>query len=213
MQISLRIPAIPPPPGAGRPAVPWPPGPGLLAAAAPAGPMPPDNTSHSFDFLEDSGAADMLIFDEDVEYLQELDPDSRGRPHPLPRCLGIVTYITADGSTHFILNRELEVNIWDPNKQDFVFADWESIPVAIIVGDATNANRLNGPWLRTRLYCATVPDQSNRLWMFDYNPGIPGRRPTLPSASRIAKTAPYLRPRPKDIPFGYPIDLSKAAGV
>ncbi|KAJ5144097.1 uncharacterized protein N7515_002884 [Penicillium bovifimosum] len=176
MDICLRIPAIQPQPGQSDP------------AAAPPAPRR-TNTPLSFKCLEDTGASDMLIYNRDVEYLQTLDRDYNGNPHPLPRSLGVCNYGMANGSNVSMAVREFEVNMWDPAKHSYVFADWEAIPVCLRDGEPTVHGRLNGPWVRNRLYCATAPDRTNQLWMFDYNPGT-----NIPTATTAQMTAPYEMP-------------------
>ncbi|KAJ5542027.1 hypothetical protein N7461_008030 [Penicillium sp. DV-2018c] len=183
MHMSLRIPTVPQ-----SPEVPA----GPAAAAAPPAPPEDNPTECSMEFLDDTGASDTTIYEEDVEYMQSLGADDDGNPHPLPRCMGVQVYSLANGTLCYNLIRELEVNIWDYPKEEFVFADWERLPVAVTRNDPARAYRLNGLWVRARLYCATVPDLTYRLWMFDYNPGKPGGKPTLPTASTLEMTAPFV---------------------
>jgi hypothetical protein len=144
--------------------------------------------------MDDTGSTHMSIFEDDINILQD------NTNHPLPRCLGVGLHYTSDDRRVPALYRELEVNMWSVDERGFM-SNWEPIPVSIRSGHATRAgaDRLSGSWLRHRFYTGTCPDQSMRLYVFNYNPGIPpqGER-TLPTATPAQLTAPFrtaaLRP-------------------
>ncbi|KAJ6179193.1 hypothetical protein N7519_009654 [Penicillium mononematosum] len=169
VRLSLRIPQAQPPAGKGL-------------------------SSFEFPFMDDTGSTHMSIFEDDISILQD------NKNHPLPRCLGVGLHYTSDDRRVPALYRELEVNMWSVDEQRFM-SNWEPIPVSIRSGHATRAgaDRLSGSWLRHRFYTGTCPDQSMRLWVFNYNPGIPpqGER-TLPTATPAQLAAPFrttaLRP-------------------
>ncbi|CAG7934939.1 unnamed protein product [Penicillium nalgiovense] len=152
--------------------------------------QPPDGkglSSFEFPFMDDTGSTHMSIFEDDISILQD------NKNHPLPRCLGVGLHYTSDDRRVPALYRELEVNMWSVDDKCFM-SNWEPIPVSIRSGHATRAgaDRLSGSWLRHRFYTGTCPDQSMRLWVFNYNPGIPPQgEKTLPTATPAQLTAPF----------------------
>ncbi|KAJ5877330.1 hypothetical protein N7455_000795 [Penicillium solitum] len=129
-----------------------------------------------FQFKDDTGADYMVLYDEDVTRLST-NLQANDVSYPLPRILGVLVVTLGDGSKKAMLVRELEVNIWD------------SIPVVVLPGRGTK--RLNGPWMRWKFYTGTAPDNSNRLWIYDYNPTNPLMRgPRLPTATQAQMDRP-----------------------
>lgn len=142
--------------------------------------------------MDDTGCSDICIFAEDVILLQNLDTQA-GVVYPLPRCLGIGVHVLADGTKMFFLHRELEINMWNPKDMKWMLPNWDPISIYIMPGKTSLTKpRLSGPWLRHRLYSATVPDTTKRLWLFDYNPSYPpeGER-ALPSAHPDQMRRPF----------------------
>ncbi|KAJ5446667.1 hypothetical protein N7445_001488 [Penicillium cf. griseofulvum] len=175
VRLSLRIPQVPqvPPPAVGNP-------------------LPPKPPCCEFSFMDDTGSTHMSIFEEDIAELQ-VDPRT-GHKFSIPRCLGVGVLYVADGRRIPSLFREFEVNMWSEDESGWMASEWEAIPASIRPGGSTRAghDRLSGSWLRHRFYTGTTPDQSMRLWVFSYNPGIPphGQR-TLPTATTAQLTAPF----------------------
>lgn len=135
-----------------------------------------------FKFKDDTGADYMVLYDEDVNRLRT-NLQANGVSYPLPRFLRVLVVTLADGSNKAMLVRELEVNMWDEKERQYMAASWDSIPVVVLPGRGTK--RLNGPWMRSKFYTGTAPDNSNRLWIYDYNPTNPlmgGLR--LPTATK-----------------------------
>ncbi|CAG8891310.1 unnamed protein product [Penicillium egyptiacum] len=147
-------------------------------------------SSFEFPFMDDTGSTHMSIFEDDISILQD------NKTYPLPRCLGVGVHYTSDDRRVPSLYRELEVNMWSVDEGSWI-SKWEAIPASIRSGQATRAgaDRLTGSWLRHRFYTGTCPDQSMRLWVFNYNPGIPQGQRTLPTATPAQLTAPFQTAR------------------
>ncbi|KAI2722585.1 hypothetical protein CBS147332_3514 [Penicillium roqueforti] len=154
-----------------------------------------------FPFMDDTGATHMLLFEDDINVLRNLEAES-GPVYPLPRCMGVGVLYLADGNRVTSIFREIEVNMWSYDERKWMSPDWQAISACVQSGQSTRAgaDRLLGSWLRHRFYTGTCPDQSLRLWVFDYNPGIPQGQRTLPTATPAQLNAPYpvARVRPID---------------
>ncbi|KAJ5788142.1 hypothetical protein N7457_003132 [Penicillium paradoxum] len=142
------------------------------------------------EFKDDTGADYMTINDDDISAMR-VDPTGTGGLHPLPRIMGVLSVTLADGSGRNMLVRELQANIWDADERRYMVPEWDSIPA--VINPTTGAKRLNGPWLRWKLYTATCPDNSRRLWIYDYNPSNPPVQadPRIPTATQAQLNAPY----------------------
>jgi hypothetical protein len=173
VRLTLRIPQVPPPP------------------PADGNPPPPKPPCCEFSFMDDTGSTHMSIFEDDIAELQ-VDPRT-GHKFSIPRCLGVGVLYVADGRRVPSLFREFEVNMWSEDESGWMTTKWEAIPASIRPGGSTRAgnDRLSGSWLRHRFYTGTTPDQSMRLWVFNYNPGIPHGQRTLPTATTAQLTAPF----------------------
>ncbi|CAG8169889.1 unnamed protein product [Penicillium olsonii] len=137
---------------------------------------PPDNTRNTlpaeFSMIDDTGASMMQIYAGDVDYMRENCPMTLiDGPFDMPPLLGVVVMVLADGTENSRYCRAIEANLRKPNGG--YAGPWEPIPVSIEPGDAiVNGHkrcRLNGPWLRWRLYTATVPHKTT-LNVYSYNP-------------------------------------------
>ncbi|OQD67531.1 hypothetical protein PENPOL_c003G09919 [Penicillium polonicum] len=148
--------------------------------------------SFEFPFMDDTGSTHLSLYEDDINIIRNLGAKD-GHTYPLPRCLGVGVLYLADGSRITSLFRELEVNMWSTDESAWMSPDWQAIPASIRPGQATRAgaDRLSGSWLRHRFYTGTCPDQSMRLWVFNYNPGIPQGQRTLPTATSAQLTAPF----------------------
>ncbi|CAI7576616.1 unnamed protein product [Penicillium glandicola] len=152
-----------------------------IAVRLPMSDGKPPPEPFEFDFADDTGADYMVLSENDVRKLRTNLQDG-GIAYCPPRLLAIIPVTLADGSMKSMLVRQLEVNIWNRQERKYM-ASWDSIPVIVLFGDGTQ--RLNGPWLRWKFYTATAPDNSKRLWLYDYNPAnplMPG--PRLPTATQ-----------------------------
>ncbi|KAJ5791348.1 uncharacterized protein N7518_008359 [Penicillium psychrosexuale] len=135
-----------------------------------------------FQFKDDTGADYMVLYDNDVELLR-VNLQAKGTVYSIPPLLGVLVVTLGDGSKKAMLVRELEVNMWDEQQKQYMAASWDSIPVVVLPGRGTK--RLNGPWMRWKFYTGTAPDNSNRLWIYDYNPTNPLMRgPRLPTETQ-----------------------------
>ncbi|KAF3030996.1 hypothetical protein E8E15_011499 [Penicillium rubens] len=142
----------------------------------------PSPRSFEFSFKDDTGADYMVLYENDVNRLR-INLQAQGLMYPIPRLLGVLVVTLGDGSKKAMLVRELEVNMWDEHEKQYMADSWDSIPVVVLPGRGTK--RLNGPWMRWKFYTATAPDNSNRLWIYDYNPSNPLMRgPKIPTATK-----------------------------
>lgn len=130
----------------------------------------------------------MVIYDSDVAKLRTKLVDD-GSVYPMPRLLGVIVANLGDGSKRTILAREVQVNMWDPVNLRYMADHWDYIPVLVLPG--RGAKRLNGPWMRWKFYTASCPDNSKRLWIFDYNPSDPPPNGfKIPTATREQVNCP-----------------------
>ncbi|KGO76962.1 hypothetical protein PITC_003830 [Penicillium italicum] len=174
---------------------------------------PPRPGSFEFPFMDDTGSTHMSIFEDDINILRNMDARG-GQVYPLPRCLGVGLLYVADGRRVPSLFRELEVNMWSSDQSSWMSPSWQAIPVSINPGRSTRAgaDRLSGSWLRHRFYTGTCPDQSMRLWVFNYNPGIPQGQRTLPTATPAQLAAPFRTGRLRPVSDFPHLDPNLATG-
>ncbi|CAI7641713.1 unnamed protein product [Penicillium glandicola] len=183
VRLSLRIPQT------AQPAT------GAPAAKNGKGGKPFRPKSYEFPFMDDTGATHMSLYEDDVNVLRNIDAND-GYVYPMPRCLGVGVLFVADGRQVPAIFREFEVNMWSTDESGWMATNWEPIPATVQPGRSTRAgaDRLSGSWVRHRFYTGTCPDQSKRLWVFNYNPGIPQGQRTLPTATSAQLIAPYRYP-------------------
>ncbi|CAG8889577.1 unnamed protein product [Penicillium egyptiacum] len=135
-----------------------------------------------FSFKDDTGADYMVLYENNVDQLRT-NLQAKGIMYPVPRLLSVLVGTLGDGSKEAMLVRELEVNMWDEQEKQYMAASWDSIPVVVLPERGTK--RRNGPWMRWKFYTATAPDNSNCLWLYDYNPSNPLMRgPRIPTATQ-----------------------------
>lgn len=145
--------------------------------------------------MDDTGSTVLCLFEEDINLLRGLGAHG-GQTYPLPRCLGATAPYTADGRRIPSIFRQLEINMWSTDDSAYMSSRWDAIPATVWPGRATSrgSDRLGGQWLRHRFYTGTCPDQSLRLHVFDYNPGMPQGQRTLPTATSAQLAAPIRTP-------------------
>ncbi|KGO39960.1 hypothetical protein PEX1_027000 [Penicillium expansum] len=174
---------------------------------------PPRPPSFEFPFMDDTGSTHLSLFEDDINILRNLGAKDE-HTYPLPRCLGVGVLWVADGRRVPSLFRELEVNMWSTDESNWMSPSWQAIPASINSGQSTRAghDRLSGSWLRHRFYTGTCPDQSMRLWVFNYNPGMPQGQRTLPTATSAQLTAPFRTGRLHPVTDFPHLDPSLATG-
>lgn len=163
--------------------------------------------------MDDTGSTHLSLFEDDINILRNLGAKDE-HTYPLPRCLGVGVLWVADGRRVPSLFRELEVNMWSTDESNWMSPSWQAIPASINSGQSTRAghDRLSGSWLRHRFYTGTCPDQSMRLWVFNYNPGMPQGQRTLPTATSAQLTAPFRTGRLHPVTDFPHLDPSLATG-
>ncbi|CAG7928049.1 unnamed protein product [Penicillium olsonii] len=138
---------------------------------------------HTLDleFLEDTGATAMKIFDSDAFDLEQLS----GAALPMQG----VSRLTTPSSTVQVQTVVLQANIMGAHGR-YLFDNWVNISVCIFpdtVGPQSgSSNRLSGLWLYNMLFVLSMPDNTgvmhmgNDLWyMMRYLP-VPDARLAIP---------------------------------
>lgn len=165
------------------------------------------------EFMDDTGASIMNISGGDLVNLhaQRVLFGPRAAPR-LPPLIGKTVLELASGEAEEVNVIILEVNYpTPPGGVGYVLPTWSLIQVA--VWDDRNApgtfTRLAGPWLRSQLFTATVPDGKHDLWITDVAAGLAsvGPRPAAGAAAGALKPI-GKRPAPHRFPI---IPISPAA--
>lgn len=106
------------------------------------------DTSIEFQFLDDTGASIMVIYEDDLESLEN-------KANDLPKVMGAAKLNGAFGGW-WVLIYKLEVTMKDHNGKNLV--DWTPIQVAVIPWDRRlGVCRLGGPWLRHKFFVGSSP--------------------------------------------------------
>lgn len=142
-----------------------------------------------FDFMDDTGACMMQISKTDVDLLEILAGIR-------PRFVGYLGVSVADGSSfdfpvvYMEVTMHTRVPTYDsagvaildengyPVFQPQMVFDWS--PVQCAVGYSASISRLNGPWLRQKMYTATAPNPPASevvMHMFDKKTAFQGHVP------------------------------------
>ncbi|KAJ5633494.1 hypothetical protein N7528_001336 [Penicillium herquei] len=113
-----------------------------------------EDTSIELNFLDDTGAAVMVIYEDDLEQIE-----NKARQTATVVGGGRLNGIF---SHSFIVVHRIEVNMRD-TKGNYL-APWTTIQVAVIGGDRpVNWMRLSGPWMRHRFFVGTSPNKQGQL--------------------------------------------------
>ncbi|KAJ6007939.1 hypothetical protein N7540_011915 [Penicillium herquei] len=113
-----------------------------------------EDTSVELNFLDDTGAAVMVIYEDDLEKIE-----NKARQTATVVGGGRLNGIF---SHSFIVIHRIEVNMRD-TKGNYL-APWTTIQVAVIGGDRPmNWMRLSGPWMRHRFFVGTSPNKRGLL--------------------------------------------------
>lgn len=158
----------------------------------------------------------MTIYDSDIEQINILEQSSTGEQPPPIQCLGVHLFVTPIASKMVHVVR-VHVSLFDDNSEPLTSRD--PIEAFLVPGMASRATpRLDGPWLRHKLYTTSEPNAQIRhrfttvkseianIW----KEGVQGQHLTFPSPwwlppdSELAPTAPLPQranwPLPKDFP-------------
>lgn len=109
----------------------------------------------------------MALYEEDIKFMQALG----GEVHP-PPTLGIRRFRVADGRWIRWAVKSIFVNLFSSDGEEMT--QWASVQTLVKKGSRASegTSRLLGPWLRSKLYTATAPDGSSRLWVSDKKEGF-----------------------------------------
>ncbi|KAG0154482.1 hypothetical protein PDIDSM_50 [Penicillium digitatum] len=139
-----------------------------------------------FSFMDDTGASVMQINESDMRNLVTYNCDPLGNDPPLPPLLGSMAVTLANGSTERYICRRFEVNMWSARSTNYLDFLWH--PVQVLIHDDTVVSskvRLNGPWLRHRMYTASAPDSTSYTYFGDIHP----RFMSVPTANPLHTVA------------------------
>ena len=158
-----------------------------------AGSSRPGALRWPLDFIDDSGSDYMCIYDEDLEDMVTYYANN-GRngfaPLFFPTCVSL-----ANGSRIRCIVRGIWTSIFHPNSGHRMTASSNLVQCICWDHDRNAANapkRINGPWLRSKLYTASAPEGEANLWIFNNKAGFVERVPAIPWSQR---TYPVLPPR------------------
>lgn len=152
-------------------------------------------------WCRDDTGADMLklnTFDLDAISQAAVRPDNPDFTPEAP-LLGWAVMRTATDEAHWGQIRLVEVNMFDEDGNP-MSEQWDMIDCSVFAPDQTGTDikrpvRLGGPWLRHRLYTATVPDGTDRLWVGTNGTSwIHQAHPRIGSSGMLWRY-PYLRSR------------------
>jgi hypothetical protein len=139
----------------------------------------------------------MTVYEEDIKFMQALGGESQ-----LPPTLGIRALRVADGRWVRWPVKCLFINLFSSEGEEM--SQWASVQTVVFKGaKASNSTpRLLGPWLRSKLYTATAPDGSSRLWICDKKEGL-DQLPELdleayPASMPIERPLQAVEPGDKD---------------
>ncbi|CAG7954638.1 unnamed protein product [Penicillium olsonii] len=153
-----------------------PPGPPTLAKGTPTGapaPLPGHSTTHAWwvalDFLHDTGAEVMQIWDTDIDLMMAMDVNPTTN---FPFTTGIHTMFNIRGDPTMRDGILLLACVLDENNLDAVgvqrrLTHWTHVPAAVETGGfiPSHTQRTDGPWIRKALYGATMPNADQfRIW-------------------------------------------------
>ncbi|KAJ5647192.1 hypothetical protein N7490_003564 [Penicillium lividum] len=121
-----------------------------------------------FEFVDDTGADSMTVdSNADITALQDIVEAAGGHRPRKPPMTGYAVLLVANYQVVYNPVLLLEVNIIGPSGVP-VFPNWDRIQVALSrAPPGEEIHRLNGPWLRQKLFTATVPDSLSDLWIGD----------------------------------------------
>ncbi|KAJ5092982.1 hypothetical protein N7456_008843 [Penicillium angulare] len=169
-----------------------------------------------FKFMHDTGADFMMIYEEDLRTLQQNEIDQGKAPSPVV-CVGTTTVQTLMGPFHahiYTVTVRVQSQMApavDGEAPDVKFmTNWESIFTIVkpgSVNDAGSIPRIDGPWIRYRLWTATRPDDTGETHVAEHRTGIVELPTSAEHLSRNKKCmqviSDYNIPHP---PFGPPSD-------
>lgn len=163
--------------------------------------------------MDDTGADLMRIYEGDLQTLRGYDPEfdqSNPTAIDLPPLLGGIYTGLANGTWIGDYARAIEVTIRDVDGLEMT--DWDPVQCIIMPGNAPVRRplRLNGPWLRYKLYTATAPDNTNRLFIHDKKAGFTEKVPTV--YQRFARAPPPVPLRPLNTFIPGPVVPAGGAG-
>ncbi|CAI7601149.1 unnamed protein product [Penicillium glandicola] len=128
-----------------------------------------------FDFLYDTGASIMSIYEGDILNLM-------GTSTVEPTVMGLNTVEMADGTTMTGPVVELEVTILDNERRRMT--RWVRVQCQVYRGWSNGTQRLDGPWLRHVLYTASAPHDNDMMWLANTYPDIMDALPNTGNSQR-----------------------------
>ncbi|KAJ5591559.1 uncharacterized protein N7459_001928 [Penicillium hispanicum] len=162
----------------------------------------PGSTNYcEFPFQDDTGSSVMTIYQEDLDLLKNLHFIHTKTKLDPPLC-GMVTVYGYDGQDLTEKNILIEVNLMDTSGQEM--STWDRVECIVRRGSVVTEKipRLNGPWLRYKLYTGTAPwdgtprtpgvaPVENSLYVYSAKSGLQSM-PTIVDLLHNAKPPPLL---------------------
>lgn len=135
-------------------------------------------------FIDDTGSDYMCIYDNNIRDMQNYYTNNRlAGTAPLMS----PTYVSlANGDRIHCVVRSMWDNINNPGTGNQMTST-TCIPTICWYHDRNAAHapkRLNGPWLRSKLYTASAPSGTPNLWIFNNKSGFNERVPSIPFTHR-----------------------------
>lgn len=135
--------------------------------------IPGSENSRVYNFMDDTGANCMNIYQQDVDEIHIFDPTNPGAPG-----LGVMQTWVPGGSI-FIPTVLLEAALFD-DSSDIPAIPWTAIQVAVWAGSYTPGSahrRLTGCWWRDMISTVSIPNGRNTLYLCeepdDFEQGLP----------------------------------------
>ena len=160
------------------------------------------------EFLDDTGASAMIIYNNDM--LSLIGGDSKQTIAPRRHTMGYHTFSSAAGSDIHAKIIAVQANIVGVNNQgaSAFMGDWTTVCCAVFDEDENTpggpTNRLNGPFLRKTWYTATAPERNPRLYVGANKSDLTANT-MLPALTAAERTPPrFTRP---DSNVGWVIDV------
>lgn len=146
------------------------------------------------DMIYDTGAAIMKIFEGD---LTTIAPPQR--PHAEIKLMGHIQAITATSAIFRGTVIAIEVTILD--RKGKLMTPWVRTCTCLEPGNhipGVTGHRLDGPWLRSSLFTATVPDGRREVYVATSRGRL--NLPRVPFSERVEPRHPFMIPLPAGPP-------------
>ncbi|KAJ5587477.1 uncharacterized protein N7459_003242 [Penicillium hispanicum] len=145
-------------------------------------------------FIDDTGSDYMCIYDDDVDDI--VDYYATYGICGIAPLMGPTYVAMPNGERFRCIVRSVWVNIFHP-VVGREMASWDRIQCICWTHDPNVPNapkRLNGPWIRSKLYTASAPQGGGNLWVFNNKSGFTERVPSVHNIPMPDRIHPVLTP-------------------